>query len=100
MIVHASANVPFSTIRSTTNHLFPPFGKQHQTKVFSELKSKGWLVVIGGDGRADSPGHSAKYGSYTFVELEKRIVIDVQLVQVGMAFTGLTVFVLRLSCFG
>ena len=39
-------------------------------------------LILGGDGRADSPGHSAKYGSYTVMELEMGVVIDVQLVQV------------------
>ena len=38
--------------------------------------------MLGGDGRADSPGHSAKFGSYTMMELKKKIVIDIQLVQV------------------
>ncbi|KAI8510666.1 hypothetical protein Bbelb_115820 [Branchiostoma belcheri] len=38
-------------------------------------------IVCGGDGRADSPGHCAKYGSYTLMELNQRKVIDVQLVQ-------------------
>ena len=26
-------------------------------------------LVLSGDGRADSPGHSAKYGSYTVLEM-------------------------------
>ena len=38
--------------------------------------------MLGGDGRADSPGHSAKFGSYTTMELQKKVVIDIQLVQV------------------
>ena len=38
-------------------------------------------IVLGGDGRADSPGHSAKYGSYSTLELESNTVLDIQLVQ-------------------
>ncbi|CAM4299189.1 unnamed protein product [Leuciscus chuanchicus] len=38
-------------------------------------------VIVGGDMRADSPGHSAKYGSYTMIDLETNTVVDVQLVQ-------------------
>lgn len=38
-------------------------------------------MVIGGDGRADSPGHSARFGSYTTMELRLNKVIDIQLVQ-------------------
>ena len=38
--------------------------------------------MLGGDGRSDSPGHSAKYGSYTFMDLEHNVILDVELVQV------------------
>ena len=38
--------------------------------------------MLGGDGRADRPGHLAKFGSYTVMELKKKAVIDIQLVQV------------------
>ena len=47
---------------------------------FRRKKKSNWSLVIGGDGRADSPGHSAKYGSYTIFDLEKSNVLDVQLV--------------------
>ena len=40
-------------------------------------------IVLGGDCRCDSPGHSAKYGSYSFMELNSNKVIDIQLVQVN-----------------
>ncbi|XP_039652637.1 uncharacterized protein LOC120556890 [Perca fluviatilis] len=38
-------------------------------------------VIIGGDMRADSPGHCAKFGRYTVMNLETSTVIDIQLVQ-------------------
>jgi len=38
-------------------------------------------IILGGDMRADSPGHCAKYGSYTVMELRHNRVIDIQLVQ-------------------
>ncbi|XP_048037922.1 uncharacterized protein LOC125263095 [Megalobrama amblycephala] len=38
-------------------------------------------VIVGGRMRADSPGHSAKYGSYTMMDLETNTLVDVQLVQ-------------------
>ncbi|XDV25389.1 hypothetical protein PO909_029312 [Leuciscus waleckii] len=38
-------------------------------------------VIVGGDMRANSPGHSAKYGSYTMMDLETNTIVDVQLVQ-------------------
>jgi solute carrier family 8 (sodium/calcium exchanger) len=39
-------------------------------------------VVVGGDGRADSPGHCAKFGSYSIMDLQRNKVLDIQLVQV------------------
>ncbi|XP_035037101.1 uncharacterized protein LOC118123687 isoform X1 [Hippoglossus stenolepis] len=38
-------------------------------------------IIIGGDMRTDSPGHSAKYGSYSVMHLERNTIIDIQLVQ-------------------
>ncbi|XP_077102143.1 uncharacterized protein LOC143753562 isoform X3 [Siphateles boraxobius] len=38
-------------------------------------------VIVGGDMRADSPGHSAKFGSYTLMDLQTNTVVDIQLVQ-------------------
>uniref|UniRef100_A0A1X7VYI6 Uncharacterized protein n=1 Tax=Amphimedon queenslandica TaxID=400682 RepID=A0A1X7VYI6_AMPQE len=45
------------------------------------LKNDPTPLVIGGDGMADSPGHSAKYGSYSVFELNHKIVLDILLVQ-------------------
>ena len=39
-------------------------------------------IVCGGDGRADSPGHNAKYDTYTMIELNEESVIDIHSVQV------------------
>lgn len=38
-------------------------------------------VILGGDMRADSPGHSAKYCSYTMMDLRSNTIVDIQLVQ-------------------
>ena len=46
------------------------------------LKKLGKPLVIGGDARADSPGHSAKFGSYTVTDLEHHHILNVELVQV------------------
>ena len=43
--------------------------------------------MLAGDGRADSPGHCAKCGSYTFVELTCSKVVDFQLIQVLYLYT-------------
>ena len=55
--------------------------KTEQEKLFHCLQSMSGKLEIGGDGRADSPGHCAKYGSYTTLETRINKVIDVQLVQ-------------------
>ncbi|KAF4111800.1 uncharacterized protein LOC131543092 isoform X2 [Onychostoma macrolepis] len=43
--------------------------------------SQNKIVILSGDMRADSPGHSAKYGSYTMMDLQTNNIVDVQLVQ-------------------
>ena len=60
--------------------------KKCQEEHFEELRNRGEALVLGGDGRADSPGHSAKYGVYTLMDLKTFKVVDVQLVQVNMEF--------------
>ena len=62
------------------------------------MRLEGRGLIIGGDGRADSPGHSAKYGSYTVMELEMGVVLDVQLVQVRFNLQFITT-ILIIVCF-
>uniref|UniRef100_A0A1X7U564 THAP-type domain-containing protein n=1 Tax=Amphimedon queenslandica TaxID=400682 RepID=A0A1X7U564_AMPQE len=52
-----------------------------QQSFFAELAEEGSALLLAGDGRADSPGHSAKYGSYSLVDLTHKVVLDIQLVQ-------------------
>ena len=42
----------------------------------------GKAIKMAGDGRCDSPGHCAKYGSYTLMDAETSEVIHLELVQV------------------
>ena len=53
---------------------------RQQAKLLNELPSAG--ANIAGDARCCSPGHTAKYGSYSFISLDTGKVIDIQLVQV------------------
>lgn len=55
---------------------------QQQAAHIAMLQTEGRPLILGGDGRADSPGHSAKFGTYTTMELEANVVLDLQLVQV------------------
>ena len=53
--------------------------KHSQQELLSKCRSP---VVIGADGRADSPGHSAKFGSYGIIDMNTNKVIHIELVQV------------------
>ncbi|KAK2555213.1 hypothetical protein P5673_023192 [Acropora cervicornis] len=51
-------------------------------QLFLLTSLKGKAIDLGGDARCDSPGHSAKYGTYHLVELNLNKVLAVELVQV------------------
>ncbi len=53
----------------------------HQQQLFN--KFSGQQLTLLGDGRCDSPGYSAKYGTYTVMECETNAVVDFQVVQLG-----------------
>ena len=55
---------------------------QQQSKLLAQSKAQSTPLSIGGDGRADSPGHSAKYGSYGIIDLHTNKVLHIELVQV------------------
>ena len=81
--------VPFickSTFEKHQNELLFPVitdaWETEQQQLFQRMKEMDGPALLGGDGRADSPGHCAKYGTYTMMELRLGKVIDVQLVQV------------------
>ncbi|XP_061599729.1 uncharacterized protein LOC133462479 [Cololabis saira] len=70
--------------RHTKNYVEPAIvyaWKQSQNDLLAQCQSSPNGIIAGGDMRADSPGHSAKYGSYTMMNLAVDKVIDVQLVQ-------------------
>lgn len=64
--------------------LFPIVDKawqDHQENLLKEIKQTSKLDLCG-DGRCDSPGHSAKYGTYTVMEESTSKVVDFEVVQV------------------
>ncbi|XP_056017399.1 uncharacterized protein LOC130053822 [Ostrea edulis] len=74
--------------RTLTTHqstlLFPAITRvwdKNQHDYLRQAKERNQPFVIGGDGRADSPGHCAKFGSYSTTDLEEGVVIDIKLVQ-------------------
>ena len=54
----------------------------HQQYYFRDVIEANDKVNLAGDGRADTPGHSAKYGAYSMLDLDEGVVVSVQLVQV------------------
>ena len=50
--------------------------------LLNKLVEKQQGLILGGDGRSDSPGYSAKYGSYSMLELNINKIVDIKLVQV------------------
>ena len=62
--------------------------ERQQMDMIAALQAFDKQLIIGGDGRCDSPGFSAKYGTYTCMELEHNAILDIQLVQVSI-FTSM-----------
>ena len=50
--------------------------------LLNKLVEKQQGLILGGDGRSDNPGHSAKYGSYSMLKLNINKIVDIKLVQV------------------
>lgn len=73
--------------------------KEEQFKILVELKAMGG-VVLGGDGRADSPGHCTKFGSYTLVDLRVNKVVDLQLIQVCWPTVDFQVSIFLMKSYG
>ena len=56
----------------------------YQDRLLTKLKEEGQPLMLGGDGCTDSSGHSAEFGSYSVLEVESNVVLDVKLVQVSI----------------
>ena len=83
--VHAIARNTF--FRHQEKYLQPAVRSvwtRQQRSVFQDLKQKRIPLALAGDGRADSPGHSAKYGTYSLLELNCKKIIITQLVAVSL----------------
>ncbi len=57
---------------------------EQQMNLVRVLQASDEPLSLGGDGRSDSPGHCAKYGAYTLMDLEHNVILDVELVQVSV----------------
>ena len=71
--------------RIQNTYLFPVINDcwtMHQTALLSVLSSEPALRVCG-DARSDSPGYSAKYSSYTIMDMKTGLIVDQQLVSLA-----------------
>ena len=68
---------------------------EQQNSIIASFKKNKDRLILGGDGRCDSPGYCAKFGSYTFLELQNNVITDIQLVQVS---TCMCCVVIIISC--
>ena len=55
---------------------------RQQQALLQQVRDRQTELTVGGDARCDSPGHNAKYASYSFMDLESNKVVEMQLVQV------------------
>ncbi|XP_056624390.1 uncharacterized protein LOC130437186 isoform X2 [Triplophysa dalaica] len=76
--------VQYGTFRRHARNFLEPAiihkWNRDQEHLIRQLKERGNLAIAG-DMRADSPGHSAKYGSYTLMDMETKSIVDLQLIQ-------------------
>ena len=56
---------------------------RERSRVWELLGKK--KLAVAGDGRCDSPGYSAKCGTYTMMDTASQLIIDFELVQVTQA---------------
>ena len=59
------------------------FWNEHQQKLWTEKAGK--EIILSGDGRNDSPGHSAQYCTYTLADTNDRAIVQVSVVDVREA---------------
>ncbi|XP_041428792.1 uncharacterized protein LOC121397046 [Xenopus laevis] len=78
------AAISKTTFYKNQNHiLFPAidnYWKKEQQNIFTEIGDE--AVVVAGDGQFDSPGHSAKYCIYSFMDILSDKIVDFKCVQV------------------
>lgn len=91
-VASISARTFYRHARSYVNPVIIQQWREHQQQLLNSLREKEDGLVLAGDGRCDSPGYSAKFGSYTLMEQQVNRVVDFQLVQVGAKYNCVNYF--------
>ena len=71
-----------------TVHMFWERHQKESIDTFMQTNSSG--LIVAGDGRCDSLGHCAGYGSYTFMEQRYNKVLHFKLVQVNTFYVSMS----------
>ena len=72
--------------RNVRKWIYPSINRKFsamQVRVLTHVKQLVGKLTISGDGQFDSPGHCAKYCSYTIIENTTGYVIDFHVVEKG-----------------
>lgn len=79
------ANISYSTYMShQTKFLLPAINNSFNLHIKEERENLAHThIIASGDGRADSPGHCAKYGVYALMNVSTRKIMAAELVQVS-----------------
>lgn len=56
--------------------------EQNNKEVIRGIRERGGELNVSGDGRFDSPGHSALYGTYTLMDNDTNLIFATSLVKV------------------
>ena len=70
-------------VRTYINHQILLTWRQQQAELIQDARSRGNVVQLG-DCRSDSPGHCAKYGTYTMIDTHSGKVLASEMIQVSI----------------
>lgn len=92
-------------VSASTHHRIQRNYVVPEVKCFwEEMKKEIWTiinnepVILCGDGRNDSPGHSAKYGTYVLMEQFLAVIVDIEVIdkrETGGISTNMEIFGLK-----
>ena len=83
---------PGTFFKHQQNLLFPVIAgtwKKTKQEIITEMSSREEDITLIGDGRCDSPGYSAKYGTYTVMDAATSKIAEFEVVQVTEVMTFL-----------